>query len=49
MKRTLILSGNAYQAPSLELYSAPVEKGFANSVDGSGILDWEKDDDSLEF
>ena len=49
MKRDLILSGTAYQAPSLELYSAPVEKGFANSVDGSGILDWEKDNDSLDF
>ena len=35
---------------TLDLYTAPVESGFAQSLDGTGgIKDWEEDGDGLEF
>ena len=47
-KKTFILE-QSYQAPTLELYTAPVESGFAQSLDGGGIKDWENDKDGLDF
>ncbi|MBQ5843611.1 MAG: hypothetical protein IIW52_01975 [Alistipes sp.] len=46
MKTTNIFTGT-YTAPDVELFTAPVESGFAASLDG-GINDWIEDDDSIE-
>jgi hypothetical protein len=50
MQKRTFISEKCYQAPTLDLYSAPVESGFAQSLDGTGgIKDWENDGDDLEF
>ncbi|MBQ2418621.1 MAG: hypothetical protein II281_02300 [Alistipes sp.] len=45
MQKKTILFEQSYAAPTLDLYTIPVENGFAQSVDGQGIedatsLDW---------
>lgn len=50
MQKKTFVSEQGYQKPTLELYTAPVESGFAQSLDGTGgIKDWENDGDSLDF
>jgi hypothetical protein len=50
MQKKTFISEQGYQEPTLDLYTAPVENGFAQSLDGTGgINDWEDDRDDLEF
>ena len=50
MQKRTFISEQGYQEPTLDLYTAPVENGFAQSLDGGGINDWENDgDESLQF
>ena len=48
MKKT-VMQGTAYEAPALELLTVSVEQGFATSVTGDVIEDWEDDGDGLNF
>ena len=49
MQKKTFISEHGYQKPTLELYTAPVESGFVQSLDGGGIKDWENDNDGLDF
>ena len=50
MQKKTFISEQGYQKPTLDLYTAPVENGFAQSLDGTGgIKDWEDDGDDLNF
>lgn len=49
MQKKTILFEQSYSAPTLDLYTIPVENGFAQSVDALGISDWQNDDDGLNF
>ena len=49
MKKTLFVAEQVYEAPALQLLDFAVEQGFANSVTGEGIDDWESDGDGLNF
>ena len=49
MQKKTILFEQSYSAPTLDLYTIPVENGFAQSVDALGISDWENDGASLNF
>ncbi len=50
MQKKTFISEQGYQKPTLDLYTAPVENGFAQSLDGTGgIKDWENDGEGLEF
>lgn len=49
MQKRTFISELGYQTPTLDLYTAPVENGFAQSLDGGGIEDWKDDNDGLEF
>ena len=50
MQKKTFISEQGYQEPTLDLYTAPVENGFAQSLDGTGgIKDWEDDGDDLNF
>ena len=49
MQKKTILFEQSYSAPTLDLYTIPVENGFAQSVDALGINDWERDANSLNF
>ena len=49
MQKKTFISELGYQKPTLDLYTAPVENGFAQSLDGGGIKDWENDNDGLDF
>lgn len=50
MQKRTFISELGYQTPTLDLYTAPVESGFAQSLDGTGgIEDWKDDNDGLEF
>ena len=39
MQKKTILFEQSYSAPTLDLYTIPVENGFAQSVDGACIED----------
>lgn len=49
MQKKTFISEQGYQKPTLDLYTAPVENGFAQSLDGVGINKWENDGEGLEF
>ena len=49
MQKKTFISEQGYQKPTLDLYTAPVENGFAQSLDGVGINKWENDEEGLEF
>ncbi|MBP3424657.1 MAG: hypothetical protein J6K57_06430 [Alistipes sp.] len=49
MQKKTILFEQSYAAPTLDLYTIPVENGFAQSVDALGINDWTNDGDGLNF
>ena len=49
MQKKTFISELGYQKPTLDLYTAPVENGFAQSLDGVGINKWENDGEGLEF
>ena len=49
MQKKTFISEQGYQKPTLDLYTAPVENGFAQSLDGVGINDWVNDGEGLEF
>lgn len=49
MQKKTILFEQSYSAPTLDLYTIPVENGFAQSVDALGINDWQNDGDGLNF
>ena len=49
MQKKTILFEQSYSAPTLDLYTIPVENGFAQSEDALGISDWQNDDDGLNF
>ena len=50
MQKKTFISEQGYQKPTLDLYTAPVENGFAQSLDGAGgIDDWKNDGEGLEF
>lgn len=50
MQKKTFISEQGYQKPTLDLYTAPVENGFAQSLDGTGgIKDWENDGEELNF
>lgn len=51
MQKKTILFEQSYAAPTLDLYTIPVENGFAQSVDALGINDWvhEGEANSLNF
>ena len=49
MKKNLFVAEQGYEAPALQLFDIAVEQGFANSVSGDVIEDWESDGDGLNF
>ena len=49
MQKKTILFEQSYLAPTLDLYTIPVENGFAQSVDALDISDWQNDGDGLNF
>lgn len=50
MQKKTILFEQSYAAPTLDLYTIPVENGFAQSENAVlGIRDWQDDGDGLNF
>ena len=50
MQKRTFISKNFYDTPATDIYTAPVESGFAQSLDGTGgIKDWENDGEDLNF
>ena len=50
MQKKTILFEQSYAAPTLDLYTIPVENGFAQSENAVlGISDWQNDGDGLTF
>ena len=47
MKKTLLTTAGAYEAPMVQLLDFAVEQGFANSVTGGPIDSWGDDEDDL--
>ena len=45
LKNTL---GTGYTAPEIELYTTAVESGFAVSLEGGTINDWQIDGDHID-